>query len=497
MKRFTAIVLLLSMALFAFPVFIPASAAETSGNYFNVLDYTGYDDGLSNTFDVEGSKTIGYNLSTYLGSFPVYGVELTYSYVGVQPTISSFMLNNTSFSVTSSVVSSGLVRVRGDLSGAVGESFTITFDASVTTVTIHSFNVYTVGVSDAPISGIMFGGNSQLSFDGVSSSTIYPEYGTTLQIRTDWWRNYDYADAYLTLEALGINSISAFLQETATGVKYNIPYELNYLNTFFDSTQTRPYDVQLRLDLSGLDHASIGDAILRIEFQLDYTSSSTFYCTMNSFRGFVFSDPVDADLKWNQILFNNLSNWFLAVYSAITNLDQNISSAISNFDQNVSSAISALDQTVTNFRNSLLQNLNVWIKTQTNSIVAAFDSLDRSITNLFDSWFTSLDGWLFDQTEAITSKLDELFGGEKFTDEEKDQLVSDLESVGDSVSSIGQSSQEIESMVKENFFLEIDVQGYPNLIKFMDLLWSQQYVFFLVLFTFFFALVGYVLFGKR
>ena len=493
MKRFTAIVLLLSMALFTFPVFIPASAAETSGNYFNVLDYTGYDDGLSNTFDVEGSKTVIYNLSPYLGSFPVYGVELTYSYVGVQPSISSFMLNNTSFSVTSSLVSSGLVRVRGDFSGSVGSSFTLTFDASVTTVTIHSFNVYTVGVSDAPISGTMYGGNSQVFFDGVSSSTINPEYGTVLQINTDWWRNYDYADLYLTLEALGINSISAILQETATGVKYNIPYELNYLNTFFDSTQLRPYDVQLRFDLSGLDHASIGDAILRIEFELDYTGSSAFSCTMNSFRGFVFSDPIDADTKWHQVLFNNLSNWLLTIYSAIGTLDQNITVAFNALELNINDTFAYW-----------FQQLSGWIRTvytATNNlrtqIVNSFESLDVSLTNLFDTWFSSLDGWIFAQTEAITSKLDELLGGEKFTEEEKDQLVSDLESVGDSVSSIGQSSQEIESMVTEDLFPNFHPEEYSDLIKFMDLLWSQQYIFFLVMFTFFFALVGYVLFGKR
>lgn len=375
MKRFISISLILSIALMACPVFIPVSAAETSGNYFNVLDYTGIDDGLINTFDVEGSTTVSYNLSTYLGSFPVYGVELTYSYIGVQPSISSFMLNNTGFVVSSSQVSSGLVRVRADLAGSIGSSFTITFDASVTTVTIHSFNVYTVGVSDAPISGIMLAGNTQISFDGLSASTINPSYGTFLQIRSDWWRNYDYADMWLTLSALGINSISAVLQETATGVKYNIPYEVNYLNTFFDSTQLRDYEVQLHLDFSGFDHANIGDAILRIEFQLDWTSSSTLSCTVNSFRGFVFTDLVDANLKWHQILFTNLSNWFLSVVSAIGDLDQ-------------------------------------------------------TITNAFDSWFSTLGNWISDQTKAITDKMDELVDSSDLqqSQEELDQSLNDFDS---------------------------------------------------------------------
>ena len=376
MKRFTAIVLLLSVALLIFPVFVPVSAAETEGQYFNVLDYTGVDDGLSNTFDVVGSTTISYNLSTTLGQFPCYGFELTYSYDGVQPSVSSFRLNNSSYAVTSNLVTPGLVRVRGDFHGDVGDAFTITFSSSSSTsVNIHSFNVYTCGFSSSAISGMMVAGNTQVAFDGINSASINPPYGTSLSVRSDWWRNYDYIDIYLTLSALGVNSISAFVQETISGTQYLIPYEVNYLNTFFDSTQLRDYEVQLRLDLTRLDRSTIPDALLRLEFDLDWTSNSTLACTMHSFRGFVFSDPVDSTAKWHQVLFTNLSNWFLSVVSAVTNLDQ-------------------------------------------------------SITNLFDGWFAQLEGWISDQTDAIIEKLDEVMNSTELenSQHELDSAIMNFES---------------------------------------------------------------------
>ena len=387
MKRVISILIILSLALCTFPVFIPVSAAETSGNYFNVLDYVCVNSSKSNSFDVDGETSIEFDLYELLGYFPVYGFELTFSYVGVQPSISSFMLDNGStYFVSTSEVTSGLFRVRGDCSGDSASGFEIVFDGPTSTVSIHSFIVYTVSFSDAPISGIMLAGNTQLSFDGVNPSRIFPSYGTSVQIRSDWWRNYDYADIWLHIEALGINSISAVLQETGTGVEYNIPYEINYINTFFDSTTLRDYDVQLRLDFSNFNSISISDAVIRIDIELDWTTSSNLACTVNSFRGFVFTHPIDPTSSWLRIFADRVSSDFGYLFVRIANFDKHVTDAI----------------------DSAFNNLGRWISDQTGQLTAKLDqildssSLDQSQAD-FDEALGSFDGSISDNDEYFSS----------------------------------------------------------------------------------------------
>lgn len=345
-KRILPFVLVLAVLLSVMTV--PASAAEASGSYVNLLDFVTANNTLNNTAVISNSGTVNFDLSSTLGSLRAYYFEVVFAFTGVAP--NSYSLSFGSHALNSSVtlLGSGLVKISGHAEGLAQSKFSLAVKSSGTSyLTFLSFIVHTVPDNRTNIAATVTadpGTSATLSPGGhvmVQSSVTGSVQDATykINITKSYWDNYDHIELRSQLYALGVQSVVAF---TSTG-DY-LPLECSYLgdgNNSFGSW----YYISCLIDITNIDPSYTGDIYIRVT-ALNNQTTGLYY--VYGLQGVIFSEPVDSQMKWNQLIYKKIDSFLGTVRSFFNNfLDPALTSIYNNMTSGFSNVISKLGQLVT------------------------------------------------------------------------------------------------------------------------------------------------------
>lgn len=352
MKRFS-ILLVIPVLLLSFSFIVPASAAETDGNYFNVLDYTGLNNTPLTNVTFSGSTQLHFDLASTYGSFNAYSVEFTYSYSGSTPSLGSFTLDNGAAStVRTDYIGNGIYRYRASFLGRSGSYFDIGLTSSgETSINVLAFNVYLTSDESFPLSGTVHSSNIT-SFSGGESSYISFSNVSAVQVRIENWRGYDSLLFFMELHASPLQSVAASLLNNVDGSFTPLDIKINPVYSNPDSSD---YELAFDVDLTSIDRVSVPDSTFLLDIVFENNTSGTF--KIRSADGIVFSDPPDPMTKWYQILFFNIGNWFQNLENTVANGFESIEAKIdevfgaSSFEQKEAE----INQGIDDFNSSLTE----------------------------------------------------------------------------------------------------------------------------------------------
>lgn len=366
MKRFLAILLIIPIFMFSVPLAFPASASETTGQYFDVLDYVGVNGTTSSSAQISGLTEVVFDLSLLLGDFTVYGFDLTFTTDSNADILKSLSFADSTSSLKGGFVKDGVYRYRGNFEGVTGSLFSLLFSSSYSiSVNFISFNVYTVWNNYEPISGVISTMGSSKEFYPGSSSTISvtaDNFGNSVTVAFEDWRNYDFIEFGIAFIVNDIHSVFVCLQpNTIEAPLYSLPVTITPFTASSSDGQSQ-YAFVVRVDLTEINHATAPDSYVVVNFSLSTIANSYNTVTLYSANGIVFQGESDPALKWYQILYNNISFGFM-----------NLENSIANFSD--------------------------------------------SVTGLFDNWFNSL-----------FTKMEEYFGADDSLKQESDEKLEDFDS---------------------------------------------------------------------
>lgn len=325
MKRFFAVCMCLALVV---TLFIPASAAETSGNSFNVLDYVSVNNGNSNFFGFKGSTTVSFNIEPLLGRMRCYWFDIVYVVTRSNCTLDSITSGVHSVSVTESYsgqTGNRTSHASGTFGGLALGSFDLNFSNDGTAdsyVTILSFNIHTINFNRINIPGVLKATpGTQINISPGGSGTVQsaPINGTTgspyftLLITPSYWHDVDYIDVSFYVTCLSLNSITC-----ATVDDVFVPIESSITLSADSSSehQYNAYYITCRLDLTELDRSL--NTNIQLLISITSPNSSNCICTVTGLSGCIISAPIDAELKWYQILWNTIKNGFVSVGNWLT-----------------------------------------------------------------------------------------------------------------------------------------------------------------------------------
>lgn len=323
------IVIALSLALMIVPV-LSVSAAETTGNSFNVLDYVSADGTNSNFFSFTGSKTVNYNFESMLGRMRCFWFDIIYVVTSKDCSLESITSGVHTIDVSESLSGTSgnrTVHATGNFSGLALGGFNLNFKndgSGVSYVTIISFTIHTLNFNafDIPAflkatpgtqTNISAGGSGRVQSQPISGTTSNPYF--TLQINPAYWHDVDFIDISFYVTALSLNSIAC---ATVDDVFIPIEHSIVLSGDSSSDLQYNNFYVICRLDLSELDRS----LDTKIQLIVDVTSPDSLSCSMDvvGIRGVIVSAPIDAELKWYQILWNTISDGFDSVVQTLEDL---------------------------------------------------------------------------------------------------------------------------------------------------------------------------------
>lgn len=332
MKKILAILLIIPVFMFSVPLAFPVSAAETTGEYFNVLDYVGVNGTASTSISLQGNSSVTFDLTEFFGSFAVYSYEIVFSstYSGSSPLLSVLFDSNTS-SFRGGFVTNDLYRYRGSFNGKSGSVFTLNFNFSdLETINFCSFNVYTVSSNSEPIGGQVSITGSSVSFGAGDSAFINGTYNSFLggfSVSFENWRSYDFIDFSVLVSVEGITGVSSiFVSNVGEPFIYDVPLTVSKFENVSSDGQY-VFLVGVRADLSNLDHVAPADSYLSVNFTVSPFSdshSSSNYVRLYSANGLILQGQYNSSSRWYQVLFNNIRSGFMNLENSIMNFSDSV-----------------------------------------------------------------------------------------------------------------------------------------------------------------------------
>lgn len=323
------IVIALSLALMIVPV-LSVSATETTGNSFNVLDYVSADGTNSNFFSFTGSKSVNYNFEALLGRMRCFWFDIVYVVTAKDCTLESITIGVHTIDVSESLSGTSgnrTVHASGTFGGLALGGFNLNFSndgTALSYVTIISFTIHTLNFNAFDIPAFLkatpgsqvnipAGGSGNALSAPVSGTTNNPYF--TLQINPEYWHDVDYIDLSFSVTALSLNSIAC---ATVDDVFISFEHSIVLSGDSSSDLQYNSFYVTCRLDLSELDRSLNS----KIQVIVDVTSPDSQSCSMSvvGIRGVIVSAPIDAELKWYQILWNTITEGFDSVVQTLEDL---------------------------------------------------------------------------------------------------------------------------------------------------------------------------------
>lgn len=357
MKRIFALMLAVAVVLLSFPFALPVSAAETTGEYFNVLDYVGVNGTASTSLTLEGSSTVVFDLSEFFGNFTAYSFEITFNSSGSDMSpLTSVSFDSHSVSLRGGYVSDSVFRYRGNFDGYYGSVITLNFNVSEpTNINFCSFNVYTVKANSEPIGGKLAVTGESITFGTDGGAYIYgneSSFDMGFAVTFEYWRQYDFIDFALVVNVDDFLSVApVFVSNVGEPYLYDVPLTVTEFENQSESGGSL-FLISVRADLRNLDHVAPADSYLSINFTVDPIpgDGSPNYVGVYTANGVILQGQFNSSTRWYQVLYYHIRNGF-------------------------------------------------------NTVVNGIYDFSDSVTNLFDNWFNSL-----------FEKLDDIFGKEDFTE---------------------------------------------------------------------------------
>lgn len=468
-KKVIIFILVLSLT---FVLFIqPVSAAETTGQYINLLDYCGIDGTSFNSFSFSGSRSVNYNFRDTLGSVAIHSVEITYSFSGNATNLSSITFDGSSVSFNERSVGNGVYRVRFNAGGSLGSLFTLTFrNAGTSSVNILCFNCYLVSTSDYSLSGVIRSGSKATSFypGSYSNLNVSSSDNVIFRVEIDNWRNYDQItlDGMITCDT--VSSIDVVLEANTSADEWVVPLKNNYISPgdTSDSSNTI-FNFNLYADLTGLDRTSIPDSTLVFVFSVvSVSSSSSCYFQLDDSRGFVFSGDLDPN-----------GRMLLALYVMIRQQTGDISTSIGSFQDSFIDLFSELM--------SKYSNHTEFIETFLSGYEALLGELYGENGYYYQLIYRPL-------LEIITLLSPTSSNGSS---------TNEMQSAGDELAGLGQQISSGTPQVDTSGDIvlgDIPDDGSGVLAStIFDFLWSSDYIISMIISVIGIATLGYVFFGKK
>lgn len=483
-SRILSIVLVFSL------VFTLSFKVSASSDFYSInwLDYSTLNDSGSNYSNITTNNSFTYTLPF---KERMYSSELLIKLSGNSNRISSLTVkdeDNNSYSIDVLHLSNGYYRCLFDCEGNVIESLTFTFSLNTSSSTYCSVlqlrssafgSVYFSPTFDAYLGAVEAEGTNYQQFKNVNNFTTIPGdplvgnggFFVTMDM-ADWYQ-YDFLDWTYAIQAYDIVSVYGYVMSDDGDILFSVPVTVNEL---FDNTSTGQSvysNFSISVDLTSLSKEK--DSVLSIIIRGamgsddDYAYQGEIVCS--GCTGYIKSDS-----------YTNPLYFWLA----------NIKSTISLFSQNMGIRLGAIAGSIDIFLQrveSLFSDLTSALSTkltdvQTN-LQSTINSFKSKVTSLFDQWFTDL-------FEILNPEGSEK-PAEDMADKVQDQ-TGDLEDINNDMNDVSKPSADSIDMDLDSFVsganLTLSTSGLSTIL-------GNEVILQFLLMTITFAIVGYILFGKR
>lgn len=412
MKRIISLVLTLVLL---FVCFVPMQAAAVSDIKYDLLQYS-LPFGFSSNSGFTSDKVVGYPLpaTQYVQYIDVI-VSLPYqtlsaAYIADRGNISSLTslniisLGNYMYRIYGNYrVTRANIYLYFDITSDMLDFNFFKFDvygsnveSSFTTGSLYTTSVY--GNSSVSMTNSTTPVTTQLTYEGGTAS--YSSTFNTLVYLSDW-RNYDRMSVILDVSVASIDSISAVIDTTP--VPIDVSYFLldngsyvvvNDLSGVVPDTVSliRNARIILDIDLSGIIRNShSGNLEINIDGTYYYTRGSQSI-TLYRVLGYLDLSYVDPIIFAIRNLTTSVGNWF-------TSLGSDLSTWFGNLTSSISTGLTALGNSIYDYFVDLTNNLDTWFQTQ-------FDKFDQLINGSSESNQAAED--FQDQAAEQDQQLDEM-----------------------------------------------------------------------------------------
>lgn len=352
-KRILPFVMIIAVLLSVMTV--PVSAAETSGAYFNVLDFATANNSGSNIFSVSGTQDVIYNLATTLGSFRCYYVDILYQVTGSSPNVSLYF-GEFGLDLSNDHLGNGMYHLYGSVGGYIrsdfrfnitsgGTSYFSIFSFVVSCVPDNRTNIAATVRADSGTSAILSPGGNCMVQSSVTAGSVQDDF-YDITITESYWKDYDYIELRSTLHALSVQSVVAFIY---TG-DY-LPLECSYIGDG-NSEYSSEFYISCIVDLTNIDHSYSGDLHIRIT-ALNNVYSGLF--NVYGLQGIIFSEPLDSQMTWYQVIYKKINS----IYNTLTSFSNSLTSKLTSYFKNILSEVSNGFTYVVSKLNSLINGTPV------------------------------------------------------------------------------------------------------------------------------------------
>lgn len=450
------LILILLLTLFISSVIPVNAAAFTYADYFyNVLDYVSVTD-EGNYFSFNGSRAIDFDIGT-AGLFNYCEILLNTSGVDVDVQVGD---GNTYYSLTKVQLSSSLYRFYGNIPYKVYRNMTMLINGSSTSIACNllSFKLRRPGVSmyfdqvgywtSEDSNGIKYmDGQTDTTYyygSGSENSAVPRTFSDSFYISN--WRKYDYFDIRFNTQIYSITGFSCYVGE------YAVPFQVSI------------YD---------------GDPITyNPEYGFSYSENP------NNYTG---SGHIDLGLN---------SEFGLSARRSIC-ISVDLSNVPRNFDGTVQISWSGSYAPSISQWTSILSGVG-YVKTEgTTTQNTWYQKIYKAISGGFESLTLSLQGWfssLGDQLDVlIDGKPEQIENADSFNDTIGDQSseLEEMTGIMDSVEKpdVGDINMDLSGMVDPTV-ITVATTGIGSLL-------SNQIILRVLLLSFTFGLIGFILYGKK
>lgn len=467
---------LLSLVL-VFCMIFPVSAYPSDYYSINWLDYCTLNDLGENYLNLSAA---GYEFY-YALPFKerLYKTEMLFRLTGTTNRVTSLTVVDEDDQVYEAQVlylGSGFYRALFDCRGNGVETLTFNFELNTTLQTSISVNQLRSSASevlyfspryDAFVYTIESGQDLLASYTNVNTFSTNSDEPNGLagnesffiKIVMSDWKKYDYIDFHFSTVAFNISSITATVNS-----KVSLPLEIQevYGGNTSESTDN-VYNFTVSCDLTSVPK----EGVLTIEIHGNVSPELTMVYHLVaeclSCTGYISSDSFT----------NPLYYWLMKISSnvdSVSGIMGNVSNVLTNFKQ----SFTTFSQSFNNYVSTLLTNLTSQFEQTRTTIASNFGNLARFM-------------------ESVLNPTNSMQPAEDLDTEIADQ-AGELEGISDSLNSVDKVSPDDINMDIDSF---VDPSFSVNALAGLKYALGTTYILKIFTLLFTFALIGYILYGKR
>lgn len=481
MKKFIIFILVLS--LLAVPVAADSMYSDVGQSYFNVLDFAYPNGGTSHRVNVTNGGTISFDFE---GTYPFSYFDILVYATGTS--ISSVTLDGNNLTIID--LGNRLFRMYGLFPRKSYTSLDLLFNTTGTVgLTFLQFEAYPNFSSPAGTTGqftwerftseIEQGTREQTAF----RETVFinkPAYTNTIyDSATIPWKVYLTADDWNKFDSITFlcgteMSIDSLVVNSDLG---QLPFNVSEFLIGNDESNINAKLFSVTVDISGYPRNSSQDPTLSIMLSQDASIPGSFY--LYEVTGNIVTEYPNAVTYWLRRLFLYSNNWWSALYDFLGDIGGYINTGFTNLGESISFNFQSLQSYLT----TKFDSVSSWITNQTTSIVNSITMLRTNLGGKLDNILSAI------KADSISNNQ----AADDFNNSVETQ-AQELEDLSDTMNSVERPDisdvmLDVSDLVDPNQFTMSTV-GFSTLLG-MDIFTR------IILMALTFALIGFVLFGKR